>query len=283
MLRLGLVAKLDDERAIRLAGEVLTYCKSLGVELLVDERLLRSVGWDVKGFDLRNPSVDYIVVVGGDGTVLKTLQDLGEVVIPLITVKSGKRGFLCDVSPEGFKDALSRVLSGDFVVRDYMRLESSIGGVRLPYVLNEYVLTTSGLFRSKVAHFKVFKVCGGVEEVIYDILSDGLIVSTTTGSTAYNLSVGGPLVDPDLDALVVTPLAPLNLGVRSLVLSPASEVRIEVVRESYEVDVVGDGTQVGKVRPGEVLVARRASKPARFVRFGREGVSRLFQRLTHEF
>jgi len=232
---------------------------------------------------LSSPSVDYLVVVGGDGTVLATLQSLGDKVIPLITIKSGKRGFLCDVSPEGFKEAFNRFLNGDFFIRDYMRLESSVGGVKFPYALNEYVLTTSGLFRSKVAHFKVFKVFRGVQELVYDVLSDGFIISTTTGSTAYNLSVGGPLVDPDLDAFVITPLAPLTLGVRSLVLSPTSEVYVEVVKESYDVDVIADGNYVGRIKPGEVLIVRRAAKPARFVRFGREGFNRVFQRLTYEF
>ncbi len=282
-LRLGLVAKLDDERAVRLAGEIVNFCTSLGLELLVDERLLNVVKLDVRAFNLGNPSVDYLIVVGGDGTVLTTLQRLGDEVIPLITVKSGKRGFLCDVSPYEFKEALSRFLSGDFVVKDYMRLESFIGDVKLPYVLNEYVLTTSGLFRSKVAHLKVFKGFGGVREYVYEVLSDGLIISTSTGSTAYNLSVGGPLVDSDLEALVLTPLAPLNLCTRSLVLSPSSEVYVEVFKGSYDVDVIADGNYVGVVRPGEVLAVRRASKPARFVRFDRGGIDKVLQRSMYEF
>ncbi|MCS7109100.1 MAG: NAD(+)/NADH kinase [Sulfolobales archaeon] len=282
MLKLGLVAKLDDERAIRIAREVINYCISLGIEVFVDERLLSFVGRGFRGFRLGSTSVDYIVVVGGDGTVLTTLQGLGDGVVPLITIKSGKRGFLCDVSPEGFKEAFSKLVRGDFVVREYMRLESYLGGVKLPYALNEYVLTTSGLFRSKVAHFKVFKSCLGSPELIYEVLSDGVIVSTTTGSTAYNLSVGGPLVDPDLDAFILTPLAPLSLGVRPLVLSPTSEVVVEVVKESYDVDVIADGNYVGKVKAGDSLAFRRASVPAKFVRFSKCGFDRLFQRLMYE-
>ncbi|MEM2444858.1 MAG: NAD(+)/NADH kinase [Sulfolobales archaeon] len=250
--------------------------------MLIDERLL-SIFRGFEGFSLQNPSVDYIVVVGGDGTVLTTLQSLGDEVVPLITVKSGKRGFLCDVSPEGFKDAMSSLLRGDFVVKEYMRLEASLSGVRLPYALNEYVLTTSGLFRSKVAHFKVFKSSSLTQELIYEVLSDGFIISTATGSTAYNLSVGGPLVDPDLDVFLLTPLAPLSLGVRSLVLSPNYEIIVEVVKESYDVDVIADGNYVGMVRAGEALVVRRASSPAKFVRFSKNWFDKVFQRLTYEF
>ncbi len=269
-MRVGVVAKLDDERALTITKDIIEYCSSLGLNVFVEERLARIIQLG-RVFNLPNADVDYVVVVGGDGTVLNVLQLLGDNNLPIIAVKSGRRAFLCEVPPDEFREFLSRFVRGEFTIKEYMRLESVVGGFRLPYVLNEYVLTTSGMFRSKVAHFRVFKVVGSSSRLIYDILSDGIIIATSIGSTAYNLSVGGPLVDPGLEALIVTPLAPLSLCVRPIVLPSYVDVVVEVGSESYGADVVADGNYVGKVEPGGFIRVRKAGKSARFVRFSDVG------------
>ena len=269
-MRIGVVAKLDDERALTITKDIIEYCSSLGLDVFVEGRLSRVIQLG-RVFNLSNADVDYVVVVGGDGTVLNVLQLLGDNNLPIIAVKSGKRAFLCEVPPEGFKEFFSKFVKGEFTIKEYMRLESIVGDLKLPYVLNEYVLTTSGMFRSKVTHFRVFKVVDGVKRLIYDILSDGIIIATSVGSTAYNLSVGGPLVDPDLDALIVTPLAPLSLCVRPVVLPSYVDVVVEVCSGSYSADVVADGNYVGRVESGGFIRVRKARKPARFVRFGDVG------------
>lgn len=281
-MRIGVVAKLDDD-SLALVKDILKYGSSIGIEMVIDSRLANSVKWN-KVFELGKDRVDYLIVIGGDGTVLNTLLALGDDVIPLITIKSGKRAFLYDCLPNDFSDVFRRLLSGDYVIREYMRAEAVVNDViKLPYALNEYVLTTSGFFRSKVAHFRVFKRCSdGTVDEIYDVLADGILVATSVGSTAYNVSVGGPLVDPDLEALILTPLAPLDLFVRSMVFPSSTEIIIEVAKDSLEVDVIVDGMYVAKLRPNDRIKVRRASTPAKFVRFHSLTYGKLIRRLFYE-
>jgi len=281
-LRIGVVAKPDDD-SLELVKDILEYGSSIGIDMVIDARLANSVRWK-KVFELGKDRVDYLIVIGGDGTVLNTLLALGDDAIPLITIKSGKRAFLYDCLPSEFSEVLRRLLSGDYMIREYMRAEAVVNDtIKLPYALNEYVLATSGFFRSKVAHLKVFKKCsdGAIDE-IYDVMADGLLIATSVGSTAYNASVGGPLVDPDLEALILTPLAPLDLFVRSMVFPSSAEIIVEVVKDSLEVDVIVDGMYVAKLGPNDRIKVRRAPTPAKFVRFHSLTYGKLVRRLFYE-
>ncbi len=273
-MKLGVVPKFSSPEALRLAEKLMDYASSKGVDVYLDWRASRLIRWP-KTFVLGRDRLDYLVTIGGDGTLLNTLHLLGDAVIPVITIRYGRRGFLCDVAPFEYKVAIDRLLREDFTVIDYMRLVATIKSRILPYVLNDYVITTSGELRSKVARIRILKD----GEPVYYLVGDGVIVAPPTGSTAYSLAAGGPVVDPTMEAIIVTPLAPITFCSRSVVVSPNSVITVEVTQESPDLILIGDGNFTIKVQSGEKVEIRKAPKPARIVRFFQgEFYARLFQR-----
>jgi NAD+ kinase len=261
-VKLGVVPKFNSPEALEIAASILEYAESLGVEAFIDWRVKDAVTWK-KRFTIAKDRVDVIVVVGGDGTVLGTLQLLGESAIPLITVRYGKRGFLCDVPPFEYKAMIDRLVEGRYKVREYMRLKAVVNGRPIPYALNEYAIVTNGDARSKVGRIDVMK--NGEE--VFNIVGDGVIVASPVGSTAYSLAAGGPVVDPLMEAIIVTPLAPATLCSRPVVLPPSSTVEIAVRSDSPSLELMADGQYRHPLKPGDKVRIERSPKSARFLRF----------------
>jgi NAD+ kinase len=273
-LRVGIVPKFGSAEALRLAEKILDYSRGKGIDVYLDWRASRLIKWD-KTFILGQLDLDFIIVIGGDGTVLNTLHLLGDVTIPIITIRYGKRGFLCDVAPFEYKEVIDRLVREEYRLVDYMMLTGILRGKKLPYVLNDYVITTGGVMRAKVARVSIFKN----NEPIYYLVGDGVIVSPPVGSTAYSLSAGGPVVDPEMHAIIVTPLAPVTLCSRSVVLPPDTQITVRVNPDSPDLILIADGDFIYRISPGEEIKIFRAPKPARFARFYYgEFYVRLFQR-----
>ena len=274
-MKIGIVCKPGSPEALDLASRVLKYIESKGVDAYLDSRLSESLRWD-KLFELGRDRVDFVVVIGGDGTVLRTLHLLGDNVIPIITIRYGKRGFLCDVAPFEYKSVIDRLLEGRYKLVEYMRLSGEVKGrYKLNYVLNDYVITTAGAARAKVARVHVMKN----DEPIYYLVGDGVIVSPPLGSTAYNLAAGGPVVDPEMHAIIVTPLAPITFCSRAVVLPPTTSVRVIVSKDSPQLVLIGDGAFTVELDKGDEVIIRKAPTNAVFARFFvRDFYVRLFER-----
>lgn len=211
--------------------------------------------------------IDLAVSLGGDGTMLRTVALASAKGIPVLGVNLGRLGYLTEIEPAGLRGALERFLSGDFKVEERMTLEVELqraAGDMAPKVfpaLNEAVVE-----KTVPGHtVRVATAIAGRPFVTY--AADGLLVSTPTGSTAYNLSARGPILSPLLRALVVTPISPHMLFDRPLVLDPAETLRLEVLEPRPAVLVI-DGQHVGTVDPGDAIVCREGRMPARLVTFG---------------
>ncbi|MCS7099366.1 MAG: NAD(+)/NADH kinase [Sulfolobales archaeon] len=225
--------------------------------------------------------MDVVAVVGGDGTVLRTTHLLKDSDTPVLTVRYGKRGFLADVPPHDYTLAIDRLLSGRYVLHEYMRLLVQVEGVGgIPYALNDAALVTSSEFRGKVSRLRVMKYYyGSVPERVLGVVGDGVIVATPVGSTAYSLAAGGPIVDPLMRAIIITPLAPISLCSKPVVLPDDAKILVEVRRDSHPVELYVDGVLISRLEPGAALAASRAPKPARVIRFFAEDYfSRVFER-----
>lgn len=260
-MRIGIVIKYGSESATILGKEVLEYAESIGIDAYLDSNF-KDLDWS-KRFTVGEDEVDYIVVIGGDGTVLRTLHRLGNKTIPIVTIRHGKRGFLCDVMPFEYRYALNSLITGRFRVVKYMRLEAEVHGKKLPYTLNDYVITTTGPWRSKVARVIVYRD----DEPIYTLVGDGVIICPPAGSTAYNLAAGGPVVDPTLEVIIVTPLAPITFCSRSVVLPPNTVIKVRILHDSPPLVLIGDGAVIMELNPGDEVLIRKAPLPAYFVRF----------------
>lgn len=213
---------------------------------------------------LDDPSdIDALLTLGGDGTMLRGARLVAGRQIPILGVNLGRLGFLTACAGEHLELALERFAAGDYIVQPRMALEAraSRAGSTRWRALNDVVLHKGGFAR--VVHLRVL-VNG---ELIGTYAADGLIISTPTGSTAYSLSAGGPVVVPTLDSIVLTPVSAHTLTVRPVVLPPTAEVMLKADDGPDELLVTIDG-QVGTTfAPGDALVVRRAERPVLLVHF----------------
>lgn len=205
---------------------------------------------------------DGIIALGGDGTILKVSRDLRRLNIPIVGVNLGTLGFLTEIEPEQIFPVIDRLLVDDYELEKRMNICGEIykKGEEQPILkdvaLNDIVVSRAGF--SRVIGLKVY-VNGKVMD-IYE--ADGLIVSTPTGSTGYNLSAGGPIVSPKTSLMIVTPVSPHSLTSKSIVLSSKDEIAIEILKmrkaQQEEAIVSFDGQPGTQLSPGDRIVIRKS-------------------------
>lgn len=201
---------------------------------------------------------DLILVVGGDGTIMRVLQRVEGV--PLLGVKFGALGFLCETVPEEAESILEKILSGNYYLEYRTRLSVQFKDKGFPDVLNEVVIASSK--PSRIISMIISK--DGTP--IYKGKADGVIVSTTTGSTAYALSAGGAIIDPMLDAMEVVPICPLSTAVRPFVLPISSTVEVRLMKNGSQGTLILDGAEASQVEYECPVLIERSRSPAVFIR-----------------
>lgn len=208
--------------------------------------------------------LDLLLTLGGDGTMLRGARFLDGRRVPLLGINLGRLGFLTCCGVEGLEDALRRFSSSDHAVEQRMVLDveqSSMRGETRWRALNDVVLHKGGFAR--VLNLRVYVNA----ELIAAFASDGMIISTPTGSTAYSLSAGGPVVVPTLESIVLTPISAHTLAIRPVVLPPDQVVELRSEDGPEELLVTIDGQVGASLLAGDTLTVRRAGTPVDIVRF----------------
>ncbi|HEX5266226.1 MAG TPA: NAD(+)/NADH kinase [Acidimicrobiales bacterium] len=260
-------------QAVELGREAVAWLRERGHRVVVPKEDGAPVleGAQPAGPDDAIDGADLAVSLGGDGTMLRTVQMAAGKGVPVLGVNLGQLGYLTSVEPTRLCEALDGFLNGSYVVDERLALQVRVrragsgagpsnGGPHLT-ALNEAVLEKT------VPGHTVHLGLSLAGEPFMTYAADGLIVSTPTGSTAYNLSARGPILSPNLRALLVTPVSPHMLFDRSLVLDPDTLVSVEILSERPAVLVV-DGGEAGVLNPGDVVDCRAAPRAVRLVRFG---------------
>lgn len=216
--------------------------------------------------ELEHVEADLAVILGGDGAILSVARRLGRNQLPAIGVNLGKFGFLAEVSAQQFRERLDDILAGRYRISSRMRLACTLHRAGEPAVehvaLNDAVISRGALSRLVAIGLAI----DGMRTTTYN--GDGVIVSTPTGSTAHSLSAGGPVVDPALEAFVITPICPHTLTNRPVVL-PASAC-VELCAEATPVDVglTIDGQVYQPIVRGDRVAIRRAASDFRLIDLG---------------
>ncbi len=266
--RVAIVAKLSPPELAGLAGEVCAWLERRGIAARLDEETARAVGRK-DGFPRnRLPrGTDLLIVAGGDGTLLSMARVAVPEKVPILGVNLGGLGFLTELQPDEIYAGLERVLRGTFSVehRQTLRVRVRRGG-RLAgeyALLNDAVITKAALARMITIELRA----DGKEVARYT--SDGLIIATPTGSTAYNLSAGGPILDPRMRAFVIAPICPHTLTYRPLVVPPDVRLRATLESVNEEAYLTLDG-QVGfPMSTGDSISVDDHPSPLRLVRVAR--------------
>jgi len=207
---------------------------------------------------------DCAIVLGGDGTLLHAARDLAERGIPILGVNLGTLGFLTETEPSELREAIHRLCRDEYMIEEHSMLRAEAGG-KITHVLNDVVISRSGF--SRLIRLQLY--INGLPLQLYT--GDGLLVSTPTGSTAYNLSAGGPVVAPDVDMFVITPICPHSLSERSLVISASDCLEIEVVRsrktQEEEAIATTDGEYFQHLQVGDRITLTKSELSAKLIRF----------------
>jgi NAD+ kinase len=267
-MKILLVSRLDDDRAVSYASGLAKTLEGLSHRLVLEDALARRLG--TAGTALRDAAADLAVVIGGDGSVLHTIQHLREQV-PVLGINWGEVGFLAELEPAEAPGFLENLREG-FRVERRMRIGISLDGEHLGDALNEAVIVTSR--PAKMLRFSV-EVDGIPAE---RFRADGMLVSTPTGSTAYAMSAGGPIVDPRIEGFLLVPLAPYMLSSRPLFIASDRVLRITLVSEK-PAKLVLDGQLTRELARGAVLTVRRSPDPALFVDVGKNFFDKVDQKL----
>lgn len=219
--------------------------KARGAEIYIERTFFQyitsalSMEVEVSGvFDNYNFDVDFVISIGGDGTFLRAASMVGSKATPIIGVNTGRLGFLADIHPDEIDHAIADIVDGHYAVEPHAVIMVEADGEIIegsPFALNDIAV----LKRDNAAMISVRTCINGEYLVTYQ--ADGLIVSTPTGSTAYGLSNGGPIIVPDADILCLTPVAPHSLNVRPIVINDDSEITLEVESRSHNFLVAIDG------------------------------------------
>jgi len=266
-----------DAGVARLATEAIALLSERGVSVIVNRESAERLGHPAFGVpegDLgRRSSV--VVVFGGDGTILRAARSAAPHGIPILGVNLGGFGFLAEVSGPELEPALHRILEGDFELDERMMLRACVARedrlVQEFLALNDIVVTKSGYARLLKLQLLVNA------EHLATHLADGWIVATPTGSTAYSLSAGGPIVHPAVDGIVLTPICPHSLNARAVVVSGGDTVAIQVEPTGAPPILTVDGQEGYPLEPGDEVQVGRSPHRARLVRLGGGGFYNLLR------
>jgi NAD+ kinase len=255
----GLVARCDNKSALKLTEDLAGYLAGKGLKVYVEDTLKDGVSTREEFISLSKMKTDFIVTVGGDGTILRTCIAVPKPEPPILTINMGVRGFLTEVEPKKACEAIDRVLNGDFKIEKCTKLAVKVGEDHLPDGLNDVVV--SACEPSKILYTQIYK--NG--KPILKCQADGLIVATKTGSTGYSLSAGGPVIDQEVDALVLTPICSLTVF-RSLVF-PADSILSFKVERPKDMLVLIDGNYRKLASAETTIKVTRSKNITSFIRF----------------
>ena len=256
--RLGVLGHRGYEGLQDVLAELQRLAPQLGVSLFIERGLVDDAR--VAPALTEETPIDVLLTMGGDGTFLRGARFLRGRQIPIVGLNLGRLGFLTSGSREHLSQSLHRIAKGDYVVEMRMALEAHVTDAsgREHYrwrAVNDVVLHKGGFARV----LQLRATVDGEEVARYS--ADGVIAATPTGSTAYSLSAGGPVVVPTLESILLTPVSPHTLAMRPLVLPPTAKLSLEVMREATELLITVDGQVGATFSAGEVLHVERSPAP----------------------
>ncbi|MGB9134375.1 MAG: NAD(+)/NADH kinase [Candidatus Bathyarchaeia archaeon] len=270
----GLTARNDKKRAFELAEKLGQHLERKGLDLIVDPEIAEHVGRADVAVPLEEWRPDFIVTVGGDGTILRTCIHIPKPEPPILAINMGERGFLAEVVPKDAVQAVDKCLKGKFQLEQCKKIAATVEGEALPDALNEVFISADAPV--KLLYASLWKD----GERILDVRADGLLAASQTGSTGYSVAAGGPVLDPEAGVFVVTPVCPLT-PFPPIVFSENSTLTVEVERPRTPLVVV-DGyyrMQVDKRRPR--MTVKTSENTTSFIRFRKEFYRRLKSRLLY--
>lgn len=258
MPRIGIIPNLSKDNNLVLTESIAKWLLDNNQEVLLSNSIALRI--DKPGLGLKNEDIylnsDLIIVLGGDGTLLNIARQSAYYNVPLFGINLGHLGFLTEVEAEEMYPALEKLIRGEYEIEKRMMLEAT---VEKDNIQLEKAVALNDIGITKGPFSRIIRMGIYINDDFVDLYSaDGVVISSPTGSTAYSLSAGGPIVSPDVKVLIITPICPHTLHSRSIVVSHEDVVKIEVCQNDTEVMLTVDGQQGYKVKSGDIVTVRQA-------------------------
>ncbi len=280
MQNVGLVINLDKENIQDLVKKTINWLQANRCKPLLAPEAAQALGFPEYTAAELVKEAQCLIVLGGDGTLLNSARLAAPAGIPLLGINIGRMGFLTEVDAPELFFALEKLLKGEYSVDDRMMLEAKVyrrgSCVARSTALNDAVVTKGAFARL------IFLETYVNDEYVATYPADGLIIASPTGSTAYSLSAGGPLVSPDLALMLVTPICPHSLWARPLVIGAESEIRVIVNSQKEEVMLTMDGQYGVRLEQNDAVVVTRSPFQAKFIRLKNRSFYYLLRRKLSE-
>ncbi len=275
MKRIGIIAKQNKPEAIAVVKELISWCNDRGVECFIESEMAKFVSHTSLSKEEMPLSVDMVVVLGGDGTLLAAARAIQKRRIPILGVNLGGLGFLTEITLDELYPTLETIFRGDYTTDERMLLAAQVwreGNVVGEFtVLNDVVINKGALARIIELETSVD------DEYLTTFRADGLIISTPTGSTGYSLSAGGPIVYPSLHSIIITPICPHTLTNRPIIVPEDAAISVILCSKGEEVFLTLDG-QVGfKMEVNDRVEVEKAEEFISLIRSPSRGYSEVLR------
>jgi NAD+ kinase len=260
----ALVGLYADARVAEPMHLVASHLLGAGIDVIADTTNAAALSIRAVDGDALTDEADLIVAVGGDGTMLHAAALTKDADVPLLGVNRGRLGFLTDVSPDQMLESLDQILNGNYAEEPRLRLAATIvrenEAASTALALNDIVLQRRDTGRILDFETRI------ADRYVNTHMADGLIVATPTGSTAYALSCGGPIIEPHLEAVVVVPICPHTLSDRPIVIPASQHIEVTLLpRDDTKAEVSVDGHAIGDFQPGDKLRIAAADNPVKLI------------------
>lgn len=275
---IGLVLNTKKNKSFAIAKKVLSWLDNKDIQVLIEKKAAKKMNTsDLKAsYRKLREKVDMVILFGGDGTFLYTARYFIGTDIPILGINLGKLGFLTEIEINELDNTLEKIYNNNFTVEKRMLLKTRVSRkdeiVYENFALNDIVINRGG--NAKMVRIKLYIN----NEFVNSYRADGLILATPTGSTAYNLSAGGPIINPQIRAIIITPICPHTLYVRPMVISEREEVKIVVSGESESMKITADGRDTQNLKKQDEIMVKAAQKSISTVKFS----GKTFYTILHE-
>lgn len=258
MKNIGLIINSTKDENGEIQQKVINFLKSSieGMSLKLFDRLDKITEDAIK-------DLDFVISLGGDGTILSTARAVAKHHLPILGINIGNLGFLSSAEFSDIKQCIGKIIDGEYEIEERLMLKCTfkLGNyINEHYLLNEAVISKGTLAR--ILEYGI-KIDG---KYYTNFKADGIIISTPTGSTAYSLSAGGPIMYPTLDLIAITPICPLSLGIRTMVLDSNSEVNITVKKKYQSVYLTLDGQEAFEMKDDDIITITKAPWKCKLIR-----------------
>jgi NAD+ kinase len=258
MMIIALFYNTGKEAAAKAASSIVLSLKNKGITVISDDNEASLIGAEPIS-SIQHQKVDFILSLGGDGTILRLLHRHPNLDAPILAVNLGSLGFMADIRADEVEKSLDCLLSGNYTVQSRLVIEGTTKDGKSNFAVNEIVI-------HRYNNPCIIDLSINVNnKYLNTFAADGIIISTPSGSTAYSLAAGGPILAPDLDAVVITPINPHTISNRPIVLTPNEQIRVEYISDHAPVEVTYDGIPCYTIATGDTLSIKRSKRLFRLV------------------